>query len=211
MRRPSRVLGQAGAALDQYDGQMTHFAKALLFLRAPRRGAAALAGDTAGVGALLWRLVLPGSTVSALAAMVGVLVFNRDWNADFGYDTRPDRAGALGALALLLSLAYAFVLAGVFTGVARLYRSDCSYTEAFRVVAYGTLPVWIAGAFMFFMPMVLGGMAAFVYSCLLYSVAAELMLGVPERETTEFVAISLLLAGVAMTLIGMAAASVGLA
>jgi hypothetical protein len=189
---------------------MTHFAKALLFLTAPRRGGTVLAADPVALGTLLWRLVLPGSLASAVAVMVGVLFFNRDWDANFGYDTRSGSAGLLGVLALLLSLAYAFVLAGVFMRVARLYRSECSYTDAFKVVAYGTLPVWVAGAFMFFMPMVLAGMAAFVYSCVLYSIAADTVLGVPERETTEFVAISLLLAGVAMTAIGMIATAAGL-
>lgn len=189
---------------------MTHSAQALLFLSAPRRGGVVLADTAASVSALLWRLVLPGALASALAVTVGVLVFNRDWDADLGYDTHPGSVGTLGALVFLLSVAYAFVLAGAFTCVGRLYRSRCSYADAFKVVAYGTLPVWIAGALMFFMPMVLGGMAAFVYSCLLYSVAADLVLGVPERETTEFVAISLLLAGVVMTMIGMAAAATGL-
>ena len=78
------------------------------------------------------------------------------------------------------------------------------------MVAFCTLPVWVVGACMFFMPMALVGMAAFVYTCLLSSIGADAVLGVKEGETAEFITISLLVATIIVTLFGMAASALGL-
>ncbi len=181
-----------------------------LVLKDPAAGWGALAASRISVSALFTRMILPASLVSALAVTLGTAVFNREWSPDFGYDTRAENALGVGAATLLLLVTYAFVLAWVFTRMGRMYRSSDNFADAFKVVAYGTLPVWVVGACMFFMPMALVGMAAFVYTCLLYSIGAGAVLGVKEGETAEFVAISLLLATIIMTGFGVAASAIGL-
>ena len=180
---------------------------ALHLLRHPQTGWHAIAAQPIAASALLMRLIVPGSLVSTLAVTVGITWFNRDWHPDFGYSPAADQALSIGLATLLLSVAYALVLAAVFTRIGKMYGSRGGYAQALLLVAYGTLPVWIAGAFMFLMPAALLGMLGFVYACLLYSQGSHVVLGVAESETTEFVAISLLLAAIVMTVLGMMAAA----
>ncbi len=159
------------------------------------------------MGALIAHLIFPGSLVSALAVMAGITWFNREWSADFGYSAAAGQALSIGSATLILSVIYALVLAAVFSGVGRMYNSRARYLAALTLVAYGSLPVWVAGAFMFLMPAAMLGMLAFVYACLLYSHGAHTLLGIDQSECTEFAAISLLLAAIAMTFLGMVASA----
>ena len=180
---------------------------ALHLLRHPRTGWTAIAAHPHTLSALAARLILPGSFVSALAVTAGITWFNHEWNADFGYSAPASRALPIGLAMLTLSVIYTLVLAAVFTGIGRMYRSRASYMAALTLAAYGSLPVSIAGAFMFLMPAVLLAMLAFVYTCLLYNHGAHVLLHVAEAESSEFVAISLLLAAIAMTLFSMVASA----
>lgn len=183
---------------------------ALKVLIAPHSGWIAVADMQLSIGTLAKWIIVPAALAGALAATLGTAVFNREWNAQFGYDTRAENALTVGGSTLLLLLTYSFVLAWVFARMGRMYRSSSDYAAALKVVAYGTLPMWLAGAFMFFMPMVIVGLAAFVYTCLQYSIGAGIVLGVKDAETAEFVAISVLLASILMTGFGMAASAIGL-
>ena len=183
------------------------YAAACQVLRHPRSGWGAIAARPHSASALIMRLILPGSLVSALAVTAGITWFNRDWHDDFGYSAPASQALSIGFATLALSALYALVLAGVFTLTGKMYRSRGSYVQALLLVAYGTLPVWIAGAFMFLMPAALLGMLVFVYACLIYSQGAHAVLGIAESETTEFVAISLLLAALVMTVLSMMASA----
>ena len=203
------TCGEACAS-GQYDAWMPTFSQMLLVLTNPSAGWGVVAASRASIGALMIRMILPAAMVAALAATIGTAVFNREWSVNFGYDTRAENAFDVGAATLLLLVSYSLVLAWVFARMGKLYQSSSNYADALKVVAFGTLPVWVVGAFMFFMPMALVGMAAFVYTCLLYSIGAGVVLGVKEAETAEFVAISLLVATIIMTVFGMAASAVGL-
>ncbi len=183
------------------------YAAAFQLLRHPRSGWGAIAARPHSASALIMRLIFPGSLVSALAVTAGITWFNREWHDDFGYSAPAGQALFIGCATLTLSVIYALVLAGVFTLIGKMYRSRGSYAQALLLVAYGTLPVWIAGAFMFLMPAALLGMLAFVYACLLYSHGAHVLLGIADSETTEFVAISLLLAAIVMTVLSMMASA----
>ena len=176
-------------------------------LRHPRTGWDAIAARPHTASALITRLIVPGSLVSALAVTAGITWFNREWNADFGYSAPASQALSIGLATLALSVVYAVVLAAVFILIGKMYRSRGNYAQALTLVAYGTLPVWVAGAFMFFMPAAVPAMVAFVYTCLLYSHGTHVLLGIAESESTEFVAISLLLAAVVMTVLGMIASA----
>lgn len=194
--------GNAGNA-----GTIGLYSEARHLLRHPRTGWDAIAARPHTASALNTRLILPGSLISALAVTAGITWFNREWNADFGYSAPASQALSIGLATLILSVIYALVLAAAFTGVGRMYRSRTGYLAGLTLAAYGSLPVWIAGAFMFLLPATLLGMLAFVYACLLYSHGAHTLLGIDEGESPEFVAISLLLAAIVMTLLGMAASA----
>ena len=172
-------------------------------LRHPRTGWEAVAASRCSITALFAKFIFPGSLLSALAVTLGVALFNREWSADFGYDAPPGKAFTIGLATLLLSIFYTFVLAWVFARMGAMYRSCRDFGPALTLATFGSLPVWFAGVFMFFMPATLLGMLGFVYTCLLYSNGAATLLGVKENETPEFVAVSLLLATLIMTGAGM--------
>ncbi len=180
---------------------------ALDLLRHPPSGGRAIAAQPDPPGRLFVHLILPGATVSALAATAGVAWFNRDWNADFGYSAPPQQALAIGLAVWLFSTLYPLLLAWVFARCAALYRGGGNYAAALALAAHGTVPVWIAGACLFFMPAVLLGMPAFLYACLLYSNGASTLLGVREDDTAQLVAVTLLLTAILMSALGMAGAA----
>ena len=139
-------------------GSSGRYRLALHLLRHPHTGWNAIAAQPIAAGALIMRLIVPGSLACALAVTAGITWFNRDWNPDFGYSPATDQALSIGLATLVLSVAYALVLAAVFTRIGKMYGSRDGYAHALALVAYGTLPVWISGAFMFLLPAALLGM-----------------------------------------------------
>ena len=101
------------------------------------------------------------------------------------------------------------VLAFVFQQLGRMYASNRDFNAALKVAAFGSVPVWCTGPFMFLMPVILIGMAAFVYSCVLYSIGAQAVLGVKAGDANEFIGIALLLSSVLLAIAGMAAVALG--
>lgn len=186
---------------------LTPFQLPIDLLRHPHSGWLAIAAIPHSAGTLLTRLVVPGALASALASTLGVALLNREWSADFGYDAPAAQAVPIGLVLLFGSVGYTCLLAWVFARMGALYGSRRAFTPALTVAAYGALPVWISGAFLFFMPAILLSMIAFVYTCLLYSNGAAAVLGVKEREAPEFVAVSLLLAALITTVAGIAFAA----
>lgn len=159
---------------------------------------------------LLLHTILPFASVTATAVTLGVLAFNRDWNFDFGYNIAPERAWSIGGATLMFVVLAVCVLALVFQQLGRMYASSRDFNAALKVAAFGSVPVWCTGPFMFFMPVILIGMVAFVYSCVLYGIGAQAVLGVKAGDANEFIGIALLLASVLLAIAGMAAVTLGL-
>lgn len=159
---------------------------------------------------LLLHYILPFASITATAVTLGVLAFNRDWNFDFGYNIALERAWHIGGATLLFVVLAMCVLAFVFQQLGRMYASSLDFNAALKVVAFGSMPLWCTGPFMFFMPVILIGMAAFVYSCVLYGIGAQAALGVKAGDANEFIGIALLFSSVILAFAGIAAVSIGL-
>ena len=97
----------------------------------------------------------------------------------------------------------------MFQQLGRMYGSSREFNAALKVAVFGATPVWATGVFLFFMPVIILSMAAFVYSCVLYGIGAHIVLGVKECEQNEFTGIALLFAAMILAAIGMAAVALG--
>ena len=159
---------------------------------------------------LLLRYLLPLSLATAASVALGVARLNRDWNFDFGYNIAAERAWGVGAATFLFAILATLVFAWVFQQLGRMYGSRRDFNAALKVAVFGATPVWATGVFMFFMPVIIIGMAAFVYSCVLYGIGAHAVLGVKDSEQNEFIGIALLFASMILAVIGMAAVALGL-
>ena len=186
-----------------------YFQRLLLVVTSPHAAWPLIAAAPLRTRELLLHYVLPLSLVSAAAVTLGVAHFNRNWNFDFGYNIAQQRALSIGGATLLFVMLAVCVLAFVFQQLGRMYGSKRDFNAALKVAVFGSAPLWCAGAFIFFMPVVLVGMAAFVYSCVLYSIGAEAVLGVKAGDANEFIGISLLFSSVILALAGMAAVTPG--
>ncbi len=145
-------------------------------------------------GAVLPLVLIPlaGALGVALAAEVGVRLFNTEWDPVLGYSARPDSEGArVGLLWLALALA-PFVQAVVGTLVLPLYRRPRRWRITLAVFVVGTVPLYVAGLSLVLLPGILLVFVAFFLSIAWWTTGACELLGVPRGEGAEFVTVTLL-------------------
>lgn len=153
-------------------------------------------------GALLPLVLIPlaGALGVALAAEVGVRLFNTEWNPVLGYSARPDNEGArVGLLWLALALA-PFVQAVVGTLVLPLYRRPRRWRTTLAVFVVGAVPLYVAGLSLVLLPGILLVFVAFFLSVAWWTTGACELLEVPRGEGGEFVTVTLLGASSALFL-----------
>lgn len=182
----------------------------MLMLLSPRPMWRVIAAESRSGFRLFVFYILPFSLAAGAAVTVGVSTFNREWHEDLGYGARAVDAIPIGMVTAIFAAFSTYVLAWVFQRMAGLYKARFDFVTALAVSVYGTIPIWLIGTTLFFMPMVVPGLLAFGYSCMLYSMGAEEVLGIPRREAPEFVAMSLLFSAIILSIAGMLAASTGL-
>lgn len=182
----------------------------MLMLLSPRPLWQVIAAESRSGFRLFVFYILPFSLAAGVAVAVGVSTFNREWNEDLGYGARAVDAVPIGMVTVIFTAFSTYALAWVFQRMAGLYKARFDFVTALTVAVYGTIPLWLAGTTMFFMPMVVPGMLAFGYSCMLYTMGAEELLGIATTEAPEFVAMSLLFSAIILSIAGMLAASTGL-
>lgn len=185
------------------------FKHLILLFASPHAMWEVIAAERIGNARLIGAWILPFSLLAAGAVTLGIAVFNREWDETFGYSLGPERAWDVGRTTLLTAMASTLVLAAVFRQLGGIYQSSRDFNAALKVAVFGTVPIWLVGALLFFMPMVVPGMFAFIYSCVLYGIGARTVLGVKERDINEFVGIALLFSAIALTALGMLAGAAG--
>jgi hypothetical protein len=183
---------------------------ALLFA-APRRVWTVISEEALSVGFLTMFYVLPFALGVACSAAIGALFFNREWDETLGYSVGADAAPGVAVTTFFFALITTFAMAWVFQRVARAYSVKPGFNAAFKVAVFGTVPTWLAGMTLFFMPMVVAAIFAFVWSCVLYARGAHTVFGMKEKETGEFVAISLVASSMLLGFIGAVLAAAGIA
>jgi hypothetical protein len=109
-------------------------------------------------------------------------------------------SSALGVLAV----------AGAFWLLARMFSPKATAQGCINVAAYGATPLFIASALLVVPVLVIVCVVSLLHVFYLYYLGAQQLLGVPERDAAQFVAIALVVAIVASTLGGGAAGALGL-
>lgn len=136
-----------------------------------------------------WLFLIPvvGGFAVAVAAEVGVRVFDSEWNAVFGYSARPDLEGSRFRL-LWAALALAPLVQG-FVGASLLgfYSQRRRWRAALAVAVIGTVPLYVTGLAMVFLPGIVIVLGGFCVSVVWWATGARDLLGVPASESAEYV------------------------
>ncbi|MCL4748049.1 MAG: hypothetical protein KJZ83_21960 [Burkholderiaceae bacterium] len=74
-----------------------------------------------------------------------------------------------------------------------------------NIAVYGSLPLWLAGTLLFFMPAVFLCMIAFFYSCVQYVIGARIVLGMEIDDSAQFVVGAVPFSGAAMLMVAIGA------
>lgn len=169
-----------------------------------------IAGERTSVDALIRRVVLPLSLGAPIATVIGMSMFDRDWDPVHGYLVPADQIFAAGVATFFGSVGSILLLAAIFVVIAPMYGSSRDYTAALKVAAYGAVPVLVAGATLVLPVMAIVAMVALCHTCYLYWVGVRRVLAVAPGSQTEFIGISLVLLAGASVLAGAFASSIGL-
>jgi hypothetical protein len=168
-----------------------------------------IATEASSVDLLLLRIILPLSLLAPVATVIGMNVFDREWDATQGYLVPHDQIFAAGATTFFASIASIFLLAAIFVAIAPMYGSSRSYTSALKVAANGAIPVLVAGITLIIPVMVIIGMVAVCHSLYLYWLGVRRVLAVETGAQTEFVGISLVLLSAVSVVFGAFLSSIG--
>ena len=142
--------------------------------------------------ALIVLYVVPLSLLPAVAWIIGVL---RGGYLivlpDVGENIPLAHIFKSGALLVLASIFSVAVLAGVFWLLAPLYGVRRNINDAFKVAAYGTTPMWVAGPVLIVPTLTLVMAAATLHALYLYVSGLEDVFGVSSSDAAEFVGVSM--------------------
>ena len=183
---------------------------ALLLFIYPREEWRVIAREAPSPAHLLTHYIAPFSLAIALAVSLGVAVFNQSWDVDYGYRVAPERWFEIGVTTFAFSALMTVLFAVVIVCLAPLYNTPRDFGKSLTVATLGTLPFWVTGVLLFFLPAIIPCMFAFAYSCYLYSAGLEEVLGVKPSMSHEYVAIAAVFLSLVLMLLGAAAAGLGL-
>jgi hypothetical protein len=177
----------------------------------PAREWVAIAGDRESWGAVALRHVVPLSALLAAAWMIGRLLFPADlatWESTPPARV-PEAVARGGAIAFLGSVAWVAALAGGFCAAAPMFGARRDWARSWKVAAYGTTPVWLAGV-MLIKPVLVGLLLVAMLQCsYLYYAGLQAVVGVRQSAAAEYVGLVLFLALILSTLLGGLIATVG--
>lgn len=189
---------------------MTLWRRLLWLIVNPRDAWDAIAQEPIGVDRLIVRYILPLSLIAPIASVIGMNVFDREWDPASGYLVPENEIFSAGAATLFGSILSILALAGIFWLIAPMYDTPRNYVAALKVATFGAIPVLLAGATLVMPVMIIIPVVALCHSLYLYWVGVGRVLAVSPGAQTEFVGISITLLGGASTLAGAFASSLGL-
>jgi hypothetical protein len=168
-----------------------------------------IASEQTSVRALVLGYVLPLALLAPLATVIGMKIFDRNWDPVHGYLVPPERILATGATTYVAIVGSILLLAAIFAVIAPMFGARRDFRAAIKVAAYGSVPVLLAGATLLLPVMALVGLVGLCHSLFLFSLGAQRVLNVPAGNTAEYVGISMVLLGFTSILAGAAASALG--
>ena len=169
-----------------------------------------IAEETTSVDALLRGYILPLALLAPIATMIGMKIFDREWDPLQGFLVPPDEIFAAGATTFFAIVASIFALAAIFALIAPMFGSARDYLAALKVATYGAIPVLLAGATLVIPAMAIVGMVGTCHTLFLYWLGVHRVLKVPAGGGAEFVGISIVLLAFVSVLAGAAGSAIGL-
>lgn len=169
----------------------------------------AVARDAPGASVLLGNFLLPLSLLAPAATVVGMLVFDTGWNAEYGYSILRDRAPVIAVATYVFEIASVYLLAAVFYFLARAEGRLPRFPEALRVAVFGSIPVLISGATLLIPSSVVFAMFAMLYAFYLYCLGAERLLGIRPGDSAMFIGVAMVCMIVLSTVMGALASALG--
>lgn len=159
-----------------------------------------LLGDRRLTIALIF-LALTGSLVVAVASEIGVRIFNTDWDSVLGYAVQLDR-GWQPFVALWGGFTIATIVQGLIgAALLKIYSKPQRWLRGVAVAIVGSVPMYVTGVALVFLPGVLLFAIAFLISCGWWASGNRRLLGLSYGESPEHVAVSLVVSGGLMVLI----------
>jgi Yip1 domain len=178
--------------------------RAVRLLVSPAREWAAIAADGESWRTVALRHVIPLSALLAVAWMLGRLAFPADlatWEST-PLERVPQAVVRGGAAAFCGSVLWVVLLAAAFCAFAPMFGARRDWAQSWKVAAYGTTPVWLAGVLLL-KPLLVGFLLIPMLHCTyLYYAGLQAVAGVKQGEAAEYVGLVLFLALVGSTLLG---------
>lgn len=189
---------------------MSVFGRIANLLLRPDAAWRGIAAERVTLDGLLRAWILPFSLIAPVTLAIGATVFDEAWNPQLGYAAPARGIYPMVLGAFLSSVTAVFVLAAIFRLIAPLFGPGAGFMPALKVAVFGSVPLWLASALLFLMPMMIAVLLAFCFSCYQYYVGVARVLGIAADRAAEFVAISMLILSLALMLAGGAGSWVGL-
>jgi hypothetical protein len=169
-----------------------------------------IAAEETSVDALLRGYILPLALLAPVATVIGMELFDRNWDPMHGYLVPSGEIFAAGATTFFGIVGSIFALAAIFTLLVPMFGGARNFLAALKVAAYGALPVLVAGATLVLPAMAIVAMVGLCHTIFLYWLGVQQVLKVPAGAGAEFVGISLVLLAFVSVFAGAAGSAIGL-
>ncbi|MEO8384561.1 MAG: YIP1 family protein [Betaproteobacteria bacterium] len=151
----------------------------------------AVAGEMPGTAVLLRNFLLPLALLAPMATIIGMLVFDTRWNAEYGYALLRDRAPVIAVATYAFEIASVYLLALVFHLLARSEGHAPGFLSSFQVATLGSIPLLLSGAMLVIPFNVIFSMMAMLYSFYLYYLGVVRLLGIRPPDATMLVGVAM--------------------
>lgn len=169
-----------------------------------------IAAEETSVDALLRGYILPLALLAPIATVIGMTLFDHDWDPLHGYLVPPGEIFAAGATTFFGIVGSIFALAAIFCLVAPMFRSPRNYLAALKVATFGSIPVLLAGGTLVLPAMAIVGMVGLCHTLFLFWLGAQQVLKVPAGGGAEYVGISMVLLAFVSAFAGAAGSAISL-
>ena len=169
-----------------------------------------IAEEKTSVDALLRGYILPLALLAPIATVIGMKIFDREWDPMHGYLVPPGDIFAAGAATFFAIVGSIFALAAIFALIAPMFGSPRNFLAALKVATYGAIPVLLAGATLVLPAMAIVGMVGLCHTLFLYWLGVHQVLKVPTGGSAEYVGISIVLLALVSAFAGAAGSAISL-
>ncbi len=152
----------------------------------------AVAREAPGTVVLMRNYLLPLCLLAPAATMVGMLAFDTNWNAQYGYSALRDRAPVIALATYGFQIVSVYLLATVLYLLARTEKRSPSFLVALQVAVFGSIPVLLSGATLVIPFNVIFTMLAMLYSFYLYYLGAEKLIGIRPADSAMFIGVAMI-------------------